>query len=458
MREVNRATGIWALALFSGLLIPWLVQRGMFLDGVTYAAISNNLAMGQGSFWKPHYTPTLYPVFYEHPPLVFGLQSGLFTIFGDQFWVERLYSFLSAIGVIAGMLFCTNQVLDRDKAIFATALSVILWISIPLVFWSFRNNMLENTSSVFTLFSVGAFLAYRKKGKAWYAIPGALFLIAAFLSKGPAATFPLIAPFLALMLFREEKGSYYFYVSYGCFFMLAIILYFLSDELQTNLKGYFLSQVFPALEGKREVTTDNRFKIVGKFVMEGALSVLLLIVIWIKQKKIALSSASLFFLLISLSASLPLIISLKQRSYYLVPAFPFLAMATAVAISPLLSLFLRNRSSIFLKRFRLVGVASILLVLVYSATLYGSYSRNKGLIEDAVKLSELFPRGQVFSVSKADWEDWGFHAILSRKGSFGLDMNREHECYLTKSPDYLPVGYKRIDEDLKELYLLRKTQ
>lgn len=51
------------------LLIPTLVQDGMFLDGITYSAISRNMANGIGSFWHPHYTETLYPHFNEHPPL-----------------------------------------------------------------------------------------------------------------------------------------------------------------------------------------------------------------------------------------------------------------------------------------------------------------------------------------------------------------------------------------------------
>ena len=70
--------------LFLLLVGPKLFADGMFLDGVTYAAISNNLAEGLGSFWKLYYTATLYPEFYEHPPLALWLEGYLHFVFGSS--------------------------------------------------------------------------------------------------------------------------------------------------------------------------------------------------------------------------------------------------------------------------------------------------------------------------------------------------------------------------------------
>ena len=63
------------LAALAAALVPRLAQRGMFVDGVTYAAIARNLAEGRGTFWSPHYTATLYSIFHEHPPLGLWLES-----------------------------------------------------------------------------------------------------------------------------------------------------------------------------------------------------------------------------------------------------------------------------------------------------------------------------------------------------------------------------------------------
>jgi len=447
------AIWIWAAAIFLGLLLPFLVQRGMFLDGVTYAAISKNLSLGDGSFWAPHYTPTLYPVFYEHPPLVFGLQSVLFSVFGDHFWIERLYSFLTAMAVIGGMLFCLRQVLDKQRAWLATALAVVLWISIPQVFWSFRNNMLENTSSVLTLFSVGAFLAYRQMGRLHFCLFGSLCVMGAFLAKGPTALFPLAAPLLAILVFGGSQKLKYSIGAYTAVLAVFCLFYFSFHGMQNNLTGYFNAQVLPALEGKREVTTDNRFSIVGKFILEGMLSSALIGAAMVKRKSFKISPSAVFFFLVALSASLPMIVSLKQRSYYLVPAFPFLAMAAAVVVMPFAETFAKQLASSTLRIVRATGIMAITAILIITAFRYGDYSRNEELIQDAAKLAKEFPRGFVFSTSAADWNDWGFHASLARKGGQGLGIDHRSEYFLSKSTDGIPVGYKEVEMGLKTLVL-----
>ena len=44
---------IFTLAIFIVLIVPLLVQDGMFMDGVLYAAVAKNQAEGFGSFWQP---------------------------------------------------------------------------------------------------------------------------------------------------------------------------------------------------------------------------------------------------------------------------------------------------------------------------------------------------------------------------------------------------------------------
>ena len=66
------------------------------MDGLYYATIAKNLANGLGSFWQLYFTE-LDGVFYGHPPLAMGLQSILFSIFGDSIYIERAYSFSTFI-------------------------------------------------------------------------------------------------------------------------------------------------------------------------------------------------------------------------------------------------------------------------------------------------------------------------------------------------------------------------
>ena len=79
------------IAVFAAATLPRLAQRGMFVDGVTYASIARNLAEGRGTFWTPFYTDTLYPQFHQHPALGLWLQSLWFRALGDHLIVERAY-------------------------------------------------------------------------------------------------------------------------------------------------------------------------------------------------------------------------------------------------------------------------------------------------------------------------------------------------------------------------------
>src|SRR5213594_2445917 len=85
------------LAVCVAATVPRVAHRGMFVDGVTYASIARNLAIGRGRFWSPSYTATIYPQFHEHPPLGFWLQSVWFRALGDHPYVERLYAAAAAV-------------------------------------------------------------------------------------------------------------------------------------------------------------------------------------------------------------------------------------------------------------------------------------------------------------------------------------------------------------------------
>ena len=83
-----------AIAVYCLLVLPRMLSHGMFLDGITYASIARNMAENYGSFWRPYYTATVYPIFYEHPPLGFWLQSWAYRLCGDSPYVEAFWGFV----------------------------------------------------------------------------------------------------------------------------------------------------------------------------------------------------------------------------------------------------------------------------------------------------------------------------------------------------------------------------
>ena len=125
------------------------------MDGLWYDTVARNLAIGVGSFWRPIFTPTLsVPFFADHPPLVFAIESVFFRVFGDHWWVGKLYGFATALASVALIVALWRACSLRRNA----WLPVLFWIATPAVAWSFGNEMLENTMGLFQLMAASTLL------------------------------------------------------------------------------------------------------------------------------------------------------------------------------------------------------------------------------------------------------------------------------------------------------------
>lgn len=121
------------------------------MDGMIYGAVARNLSLGLGNFWHLKFSDTLLQPFHEHPPLAFYLESLVFRLVGDFYFVERLYAFIIALST--ALLLAKLFIRSGGSAPMAW-LPVLLWISTERVFWSINQNMLEVTMSFFSLLSV----------------------------------------------------------------------------------------------------------------------------------------------------------------------------------------------------------------------------------------------------------------------------------------------------------------
>src|SRR4051794_34566584 len=104
----------------------------MFFDGVTYATLSRNLAVGRGRFWEPFYTATLLPKYHDNPPLAIGLQSLWFRVLGDHLYVERLYDATCTALVVALIVAVWRRLRPASEASGTAWLPVLLWLSPPI--------------------------------------------------------------------------------------------------------------------------------------------------------------------------------------------------------------------------------------------------------------------------------------------------------------------------------------
>jgi 4-amino-4-deoxy-L-arabinose transferase-like glycosyltransferase len=356
----------WVLTIcfIAMTFIPRSLDHVQFVDGLAYASISRNMAAGLGSFWQPYFADSFWlpynkcSFFCEHPPLMFFLQSLLFQVFGNGLFVENIYNTIvlaASIYLIARIwkiLFRNNLYLQQQSW-----LPVLMWYSIRTVWWSIPNNLLDSTMTVFCLcsclFQLRAIHSRGRQEFAYWILAG-ISIFLACLTKGPTGVFPLAFSFIYAISYRNTT---YIKVVSGAALICCTLLFSFIILLQYPPARFFLTeyldgQVISALTKKREKINDSwtaHFYILNVLLKAIIPHIALLFslygVEYFTRKKIRIESeiekpATLMFLT-SLSVILPMMISVKQSDYYLMPALPFVAGCFAtLAVKPIATLYI----------------------------------------------------------------------------------------------------------------------
>jgi hypothetical protein len=238
-----------------------LWSDGMFVDGIYYATISRNLSKGLGSFWFLSFTE-VEGIFYAHPPLAMGLQSILFSIFGDSIYIERFYSF-STFLITGFFIHLIWREVTESKYHYYSWIPLFFWILIPLNGWACSNNFLENTMNIFVSASVFFSIRNIKTEKLSYLILSGLSIFLAFLSKGFTGLFPLSIFFCFFLLFSSMKmKDIIIKTSLILTFLLTpfLLLYIFYTPAIDSLSNYINIQVIHSI--KESATVGDRFHII----------------------------------------------------------------------------------------------------------------------------------------------------------------------------------------------------
>jgi 4-amino-4-deoxy-L-arabinose transferase-like glycosyltransferase len=460
----NRQVPFWLIAFSAlvGLTLPILIQDGMFMDAMLYTSVSHNLSMGIGTFWFPQFSVhniAGLPSFHEQPPMVFGIQSLFFKVFGDSLYVERFYTFLAMCITAMLINLLWKEILKENKGLRKLGwLPILLWITIPVCFWSYSNNMQENTMGIFTLSSVliiyKAFHKQKFQIISWV-LAGILVFIAT-LCKGVPGFFPIIIPFLYWLITRKISFAKTFWSTLIITLVLLITygVLFLIPESKESLSIYFFKR---ALHRINEVpTVDNRFWILYRLFTELLPQILLAIIIFLvaKIKKIKTYFSeqireSLFFILIGLSASAPLMLTLVQKGFYFVPSLPFFAIGIALLIAPVTS-NLTERINPQKKKFKiLLLLCSLLFVAttVFAFMQKGKTSRNQEMLHDVYLIGTVVPKQTTVTIPGNMWDEWDLKCYLVRYFNISVEPDYQLQYYIQdKLMDAnIPPEYKKVN-------------
>ncbi len=249
-------------------------------------------------------------------------------------------------------------------------------------------------------------------------------------------------------------------------FIFGIMGLFLPEMIE-NLEHYFDQQLLPALRNEREITTSNRFEIIFKLIIELAFPILLMIyfsvLYWIKRRNFKLfkNKEFLTFLLIALAASIPLLISLKQRKFYLVPSLPFYALAVSVIIAPFLKEKLKRFSNKNMERIKRFAFLLMILTFIISVIQFGGYSRDDKELSDIQTIAKIVSEGSIIGTTSTLCNNWNLVAYMSREGNISIDCSKNHEYLIMKKNDKNPAkkeNFQAVILGLKKYKLFKKIR
>ena len=438
----NRPFYLFVIAFFLLIISPFLLAEGMFMDGMFYTAISHNLANGIGTFWQPRMEATM--LFYQHPPLAFGLQSLFYRLFGDSLYIDKLYSVTTFLAT--GVLMFLIWKISGKKS--ATAwLPLLMWLCFSLVWWALPNNMLENTMSIFIMASLLFYLLCKKR-KRWYWLPVSGFMLClAFFTKGPTGLFPLVMPCVYGIVFKEKIWTV---IKEVCLILLGLfvpclLLFVFVPASYSFMENYVQAQVLNSL--RHVVTVNSRLYILLKFLIETIpqLIILALLIVYERVTKNRTLSHSYkmhnkmfwFLVLTGLCGIIPIMVSLKQRGFYILPVFPFFALAWAMLFEKSVQQFIQRISA---KVRHSLYIVSLLLIAVGIGSIIqhaDTYSRDEQILTDIKQLLPHIPEKATIAMDKSMSEEWSLYAYFARYKYISLDVYNEKELLLIRDTTML---------------------
>jgi hypothetical protein len=458
------------IGIFLIVISPAFLSDGMFMDGLIYSALSNNLAKGLGTFWNPHLSSIFMSEFHEHPPLAFGIQSIFYNIFGDSRYIEKIYSFMTFV-IVGFIIVKIWKHLNLKNA----WIPLFVWILMPLNSWACPNNMLENTMSIFISLSVFFFLKTQQKLPVLFLFLSGFAIFLGALTKGFVAFFPWTLPFISWLILRHKKFVKMVFESFGLIIfslipLIIIILFW--PEAKLSLQKYFNVQVIKSLQNVK--TVDSRLYIVGTLFLEllPSIGICTIIIFWAWRKKLPIGitkeiyKPALVFFLLGLCGVLPIMVSMKQRSFYILATLPYFAIAIAMLINPLIDKLLTKQAEKFKKYnyFRWISVFVISVGIFMSLFFAAKIGRDKNEIEDTYTIIQKIPEGGIINILPETYTEFSLHGYYARYKNISLDpdLTQKREFFLVNigllSDSSILTGYHKLDLQTKEYQLFQKIE
>jgi len=448
------------------------------MDGMLYISVSKNQADGMGTFWEPHFSKTSMTIFREQPPLYFGLLSAFYKFFGSSMYVERLFCFICFVLTLVYIHKIWKSFFRNDpNASQHSWLPILFFTTIPVCFWSYANHVEETVMALFATMSI-FYLSkalFERERMVFYIFLAGVCAFLSSLTKGVQGLFPITGVFFYWLLkkdFSFKQNIIYSTVLVGTPAIIYILLIVINPHIYDVFRLYFENRLGIAFYGTEHNTTTNRFEIVIRLITELIPMFGLMLIAFLVDKKINKEKTNrpkhtieiIWLVLIGLSGSLPLMVTLEQRGFYLLTALPLFALAGAIGVvRPIANLIQKiNSENIGFKYFKRITLFLVVFSIFYTLLSFGKTKRNKEMLKDVYAFGEIIPRGEIVGIPIQMQHEWHFKTYMVRYNYISLDESGTLNKYfaikkdLPKElvpPEYEPYPIKTEDLDL---YILKK--
>lgn len=168
----------------------------------------------------------------------------------------------------------------------------------------------------------------------------------------------------------------------------------------------------------------------------------------------------LLFLGIGLSGTFPLMLTMVQKGFYMVPAFPYFAIAFALLILPIIHIAISrlNSQSSDYKTFISLAALIFLTIGIITFTKRNDVEREKDIITDVYEIGKIVPKYAAVTVPETMYDQYNFilQGYLVRYFNISISPYDNFDYYLKekKMPEPVPDIYKKLDLNLSkyELY------
>ena len=466
------------ISAFFIMVIRDLFRDGMFMDGMLYVTVAHNLANGLGTFWHPNFSQTSMSVFHEQPPLMFGIEALFFKLLGSSMYVERIYELIVAL--ITAFLICKlwDCFFSGKPENNLAWLPVLFWHSVPVCCWAFVNNVEEPTMGMFEL---GGMLfickSFAQNNKTFLNLGiAALMIFGASLCKGFQGLFPLGAIFLYWAVFR--KISFTRMMAQTVFLLALIVAFYgiilLNETVRSSFTMYFNRRIIVAFTDSM-FSGNDRFGILKRLFSELIPAFILLLggTIFFRLKKMNLAlyknnrQIALWFFLVALSGTLPLMLTLEQSGFYFVPALPYFAMGFATLLSPFVSKLIEqiNTGSMKFKLYRSSTWLILAVAVVFSLfTIIYIPKRDNQMLHDVSCTGTVITKGSVIGIPAELESEWSLLTYFSRYYFISLDASSaRHKYFLFENNldrKLIPEGYEPVNLPTQkyDLYVSKRVR